>query len=131
MIEIEGEHLGAPARVTIDGDRVTWSYSIKPLHHASRVAQLDELMISLAPARWRGLQPAHAIMIFGGIGMTFANLRALGAAIAALALVNAVIRLISPPQVLALTKGNERFELVVARRSLGAARAFATTRAAR
>lgn len=131
MIEIEGEHVGAPARVTIDGDRVTWSYSIKPLHHASRVAQLDELTISLAPARWHGLQPAHVIMILGGIGMTFANLRALGAAIAAGALVNAVYRLIRPPQVLVLARDSERFELVVARTSLAAARAFATTRAAR
>ncbi len=131
MIEIEGEHLGAPARVTIEGDRVTWSYSIKPLHHASRVAQLDDLTISLAPARWHGLQPAHVIMILGGIGMTFANLRVLGAAIAAGALVNAVYRLITPPHVLVLARDSERFELVVARTSLAAARAFATTRAAR
>lgn len=131
MIELEGEHLGAPARVTIDGDRVTWSYSIKPLHGASKVARLDELTVTLAPERWRGLQPGHLILLLGGIGMVFAKLEKVGAAIAAGALVNAVYRLITPPHVLVLAKGSERFELVVARTSLAAARAFATTRAAR
>lgn len=131
MIEIEGEHHGAPAQVKIDGDRVTWSYSIKPLHHASHSAKLGELAVSLAPASWRGLQPAHVILILGGIGMVFAHLREVGAAIAAGALANAVFRLVSPPYVLVLTKGTERFDLVVARRSLADARAFATAHAAR
>lgn len=131
MIKLEGEHHGAPATVEIEGDRVTWSYSIKPLHHASKNAPLDELTVTLAPERWRGLQPAHPILILGGIGMVFANLRGIGAAIAAGALVNAIYRLISPPHVLVLTRGSERFELVVARHSLPDARAFATAHAAR
>jgi hypothetical protein len=131
MIKIEGEHHGAPATVEIDGDRVTWSYSIKPLHHASKDARTGELSVTLAPARWRGLQPAHPILILGGIGMVFANLREIGAVIAAGALVNAIYRLISPPHVLVLTRGSERFELVVARHSLADARSFATAHAAR
>jgi hypothetical protein len=131
MIEIDGEHLGAPARVTIDGDRVTWSYSIKPLHQASRSAPVDELTVSLAPARWRGLQPAHPILILGGIGMLFVHLAILGAAIAAGALANALYRWFRPPQVLVLSTAADRFELVVARRSLADARAFATARAVR
>jgi hypothetical protein len=131
MIELEGEHLGAPAKVTIEEDRVTWSYSIKPLHHARRSARLDELTVSLGAARWRGLQPAHPIMLLGGIGMMFAHLEIVGAAIAALALVDGAYRLIRPPCVLVLATATERFELVVARKSLAEARAFATTRAAR
>jgi len=129
---IEGECLGEPATVEVDGDRVIWSYYPAPGHAAaSGTARLDELAIELRGARVRGLEPFHAFAIVFAVGAYFARMRGLAVAFAAAGIGHAIYRLARPPQVLVLATAAERFEIVVARGSIEQARELVRQRAAR
>jgi hypothetical protein len=102
---IEGEYLGEPATLTIDGDRKTLAYTI-----AARPAVCEVATIALRHAR---LAPFHGFAVVFAIGAYFAKMPWLAIAFGAAAIAHAGYRLVRPSMVLLLD--DKRF--VVARRS--------------
>lgn len=130
-MKIEGDHLGEPATVKLNADRVIWSYRLAPLHGRWETALLELMTIELRPARFRGLEPFHPLAVFFAIGAYFAKMPWLAIAFTVAGIGHAIFRVVRPPQVLVLDSAKGRFELVVARRSLADARELVRLRAAR
>jgi hypothetical protein len=102
---IEGEYLGEPATLTVDGDRKSLAYTV-----AARRAVCEVTTIALRRSR---LGPFHVFALVFAIGAYFAKMPWLAIAFAAAGIGHAIYRLVSPAVVLVLD--DKRF--VVARRS--------------
>ena len=126
---IEGEYLGEPATLEVEGDRMTLRYVPKP--GAAQVATSLDATAELRTARFRGLAPFHPLALFFSVGAYFAKMPWLAIAFAAAGIGHAIFRLARPPQVLMLATASERFAIVVARSSLAEARELVRLRAAR
>lgn len=121
---IEGEHLGEPAVLTVDGDGAFLTYVPKP---GAAPVTTTVPVTELRPMRIRGLAPFHAFALVFAIGAYFAKMPWLAIAFAAAGIGHGVYRFVQPPQLLVL---GDR-ELIVARRSLAKARELVRLRAAR
>jgi hypothetical protein len=105
---IEGEYLGEPATLTVDGDRMSLAYTI-----GARPAVCDVTTLELRPARLRGLGPFHVFAVVFAVGAYFAKMPWLAVAFAAAGVGHTIYRLAEPPMVLLL----DDKPFVVARRS--------------
>ena len=127
MIRIFGDHLGEPTEIVVADGCVRWAATVAPGTplKKDRVEQLASFQrITLEPARYRGLGPAHAFGVVFATGAAFAHMPWLAVALGLGTLVNVANRSLATPHVLLLAAENERVEIVVDRRSLDAAKAF-------
>lgn len=91
---IEGEYLGEPATLTVDGDRKTLAYTI-----AAHPAACEVTTIALRHSR---LGPFHLFALVFAIGAYFAKMPWLAVAFAVAAIAHAVYRIVAPSLVLVL-----------------------------
>ena len=91
---IEGEYLGEPATLTIDGTRKTLAYTV-----GARPAVCEVTTVALRHAR---LGPFHLFALVFAIGAYFAKMPWLAIAFAAAGIAHAVYRLFAPSVVLVL-----------------------------
>jgi hypothetical protein len=94
---IEGEYLGEPATLTVDGDRASLAYTI-----GARPAVCAVATIERRPPRLFGLGPFHGFAPVFAIGAYFARMPWLAIAFATAGIGHAIYRIARPPIVLLL-----------------------------
>jgi len=94
---IEGEYLGEPATLTVDGDRLSLAYTI-----GARPAVCEVATVEVHQARLRGLGPFHVFALVFAVGAYFAKMPWLAIAFAAAGVGHAIYRIIDPPMMLLL-----------------------------